>query len=115
MVISHGPGSRSRCFSSPPSPGREAPRDQPPRPALPTPPPLDAVATQEPQLAVALAAEIAEPRDVRPGGPAAVHVLVLEAGHRAARARLGDVVHQIVAHFAARVGEPSRETPGLRV
>src|SRR6266550_5393396 len=84
-------------------------------PPLPARPRLNPVAAHEADLAVGLRAEVAEARDVRARGPPAVGVLVLEAGHDAARARLGDVVHEVMAHFAARVGEPRREAPAPRV
>src|SRR2546430_12876261 len=62
---------------------------------------LDTVAPHEPDLRFAGAAQVAEARDVRPRGTPAVDVLVFESRHNTARARLGDVVHQIVADLTA--------------
>src|SRR3989454_1027251 len=85
------------------------------RPALPTRPRLDSVAAQEPHVRLPLHTEIPEAWDVRPAGPPAVDVLVQQPGHDAARTRLGDVVHHVVAQLAARVGQAGREARALRV
>src|SRR5437899_8265135 len=88
-----------------------APR--PPRPGGPPSPArarLDPVPAHEPDLRVAGPAQVAEARDVRSRGPAPVDVLVFESRNGAARARLGDVVHHVVADLAARIGEAGRET-----
>ena len=77
--------------------------------------PLDPITPHEGNLRLAVPSQIPESRDVGARRPAAVHVLVFEARHGAARAGLGDVVHQVVADLAARVGEAGRETRGLRV
>src|SRR2546421_6019716 len=76
---------------------------------------LDAIPPQEGDLRLPAPAQVSETRDVRARGTAAVHVLVLEARHGAVGAGLGDVIHQVVADFAARVGEPGRKPRRFRV
>src|SRR5205085_2929452 len=70
---------------------------------------LDPISPEETDLRLPTPSHIAEARDVRPGRPPAVDVLVREARHRTAGARLGDVVHQVMAHFPARIGESCGE------
>src|SRR5207237_1173720 len=75
---------------------------------------LNPIAAQEPDLGLAGYADVPKPRDVAARGPATVHVLVPQAGDGPARSRLGDVVHQVVAQLAARVGQPVREARAPR-
>src|SRR6266513_856605 len=73
------------------------------------------VRSQAGHVRTAAPAQVSETRDVRARGTAAIHVLVLEARHGAVGAGLGDVIHQVVADFAARVGEPGRKPRRFRV
>src|SRR5882762_11427878 len=86
-----------------------------PRPPVAARAGLNPVPAQEADFRFPPPTQVAEARDVGPRWPAPVDVLVFESRNDAARARLGDMVHQIVADLAARVAKAGREARALRV
>src|SRR5437773_10387793 len=86
-----------------------------PRPPFAARAGLTPVPAQETDFRFASPPEVAEARDVRSRWPPPVDVLVFESRNDAARARFGDMVHEVVADLAARVGEAGREARALRI